>query len=1485
MKDKRMANYHSHKMYTNLFVRDSGAKYEEYIDRALELNQTVITSVEHGYQGNYWYLNELIEQKNEELQERRKRGEENVPDDLKFIFGTEAYWVKDRHEKDRSNCHMVILAKNENGRKKINLALSKANEDGMFASRPRLDFELIFKLPKDDVFVTSACIGYWNKYEDIEDITLRFHDYFGDNFMLEVQNHNTEQQKELNRKILKLAKKHNIEIIAGLDSHYIDEEKDSPIRKKLLEDQNIYYEDEDGWYMDYPSYDEVIRRFEEQGVLTKDEILRSIENTNIIETFDDYDLNRNIKLPTLFKDKTQVEKDKIFKDIINKEWNRFKKEENIPKEEWKMYIDGIKYEVGEVIKTGMCDYFLIHYYALKKGVEYGGHITKRGRGSAVGFFINTLLGFSKVDRFKAPIKLYPERFLTSDRIIKSKSLPDVDNNIDRQEPFVQAFRDLLGEHSIYPMVAFGTLQKSSAVKMYMRTMNINADIQNEVTKQLRKYEDDLIHCETEEEKENLNIYDYIEEQYVKYLDLSKDYQGIVVSKSVHPCFKAGTLIMTDKGYKKIEEINVGDNVLTHTNEFHPVLKTMRRKSEDIYKVKITGEELEVTGNHPFYVKESYESEAIWKSVEELKDGDLVGFAINQESKLPSWDGYVKKFKYKEIKLDKLKTYFTNKDFWWIVGRWFCDGWNEDFLRKSGKNKGRKVKRTIICCSKTEENELKEIIDRIGNLFDYKVQEERTTYKIIFKNCREFHEYLNQFGKYADGKHLTNDIFDLPMNLLQSFIEGYLSADGYKISENKYSFATVSRELAYGLQTCINKAYHTYCGISIDNRGLSEKDIIEGREVNRKLQYKGLFYLKSTDRTFNKYQDGHIWCKVKSKKRKEFNDYVYNIEVEKDHSYTANNIVVHNCAHLILNGDIREEIGLVRCESKASKKSVLTACIEGVMADHYKFLKTDLLIVDVVGLTEAIWKRIDKPSPSNNQLERWLAEPNCKAWDMYAKGYTLCVNQCEKEGTKNKCKRYKMKSTGELSSFVASIRPGFASLINDYLDRKPYTTGVSQLDEVLKDSYHYMLYQESIMAFLNWLGIDMKETYDIVKKISKKVYQKHPEQMVELKDRCRDMWVKNTGSEYLFDETFKTMENAGNYCFNSAHSYCVGNDGAEIAYTKAYYPYETYECCLNRYTKKNNKDKVSALEQEMKEAFGIDVGVMMWGKDNRQFTLDKENHCIYPNLSSIKSIGKNVSEELFNLYNLGISSFFELLVYLFPTGTSIDKTVLFYTNINVIPVTTINKSMVDILINLDYFKPFAKSQKLLTFFEYYKILFGKKAPKKSTIAKKIKDENVIKIIEDNSTPTVATYTKFNSVNALDQIWNYIPDTETSILQKLKYQKDYLGYLDYRDKSYGKNCFYIESIERLKSYTKIILYNISNGKQHQVKIWNSQLDKMQQPIGAGSVIYLTKESIRKKNQVRSTGERNPDTGKMIYEPIPDKFEFWLIKYQDITYEFEE
>lgn len=1120
---ENFSNYHSHKSWSNSIIADCPLLYEDYINRAVELGQSVITSVEHGFQGNYWALNEAILHKNMEFRKRRYKGEKNVPRDLKFVFGTEVYWVKDRHENDRSNCHMVILAKNENGRQAINYMLSIANEDGVFNKRARVDFELLNELPEDDVFITTACIAYWNKYEDIEDITLTFHKKFKNNFMLEIQCHHTDSQKELNKKILNMHYKYGIDIICGLDTHVINttspySDNDIKRRDKILEYKNLRYSDEEGWFMDYPDVKTIIKRLREQGVLNDSEIKRCIKNTGLIEQFDDlklggleivqegdrFYLDAPIKMPTLYPDLTIDERNNIFKDIIKKEWNKYKKAENVIKEDFPKYIDGIKYEVNEIVKCKMADYFLLHYKPMKDGVEkYGGHITKRGRGSGVSYFINTLLGFSKVDRFKTPIKLYPERFITADRILKAKAIPDLDNNIDRQEPFVQAFRDYLGEHSIYPMISFKPLQKSSAIKLYMGAEGIEANIQNEVTKGLKEYDKALKHCETEEDRESVGIKKYIDEKYHKYIELSKPYQGIIITKSAHPC-----------------------------------------------------------------------------------------------------------------------------------------------------------------------------------------------------------------------------------------------------------------------------------------------------------------------------------------------------------------------AHLVINGDIRKEVGLFRCisESSNNSKEVLTACIEGVSADHYKYLKTDLLIVDVVGLTEAIWERIGEESPSNTQLEKMLVtEKGQKAWEMYEEGLTLCVNQCEQQGTRNKCKRYKMKNTAELASFVSAVRPGFASQINNFLDRLPYTNGVDELDELFSDSQKYILFQENIMGFLSWLGIDMKETYEIVKKISKKVYTDHPEQMEELKNRCRPMWIKHVGSEKGFDKTFKVVELSGAYIFNASHAYCVGNDGAEVAYCKANYPFETYETCLNWFYRKNNKDKVSALQQEMLKGFNIKVGSMKWGLDNRKFTLDKENNCIYPCLSAIKGMGKTASNELYDLYNKKTyNNFFELLL-------------------DIKQYTLLESGMIEDLIKLDYFDCFGKSQKLLKIVDLYNLFYKKE--KGEVKAKKVFKKDKLPLgmseIEFKKYASKETEKQFSNVDIpklVKDMIKLIPDKNVPLFSKLKTQNDSLGYIDYINPEL-KNYGYI--LEVNDKYTpKVKIYRIDTGEIIEYKISR----KVYKGLSENDIIYIYGEE--EKFGQKANGEKyNSRKGKMEINWETDKTKLvkWIIEYE--------
>ena len=89
------------------------------------------------------------------------------------------------------------MARNENGRQAINDILSEANITGYYF-RPRVDLELLLSLPANDVFITTACIAFRGK-EDADDVILKLHEHFGDNFMLEIQNHLTEEQVNWNK--------------------------------------------------------------------------------------------------------------------------------------------------------------------------------------------------------------------------------------------------------------------------------------------------------------------------------------------------------------------------------------------------------------------------------------------------------------------------------------------------------------------------------------------------------------------------------------------------------------------------------------------------------------------------------------------------------------------------------------------------------------------------------------------------------------------------------------------------------------------------------------------------------------------------------------------------------------------------------------------------------------------------------------------------------------------------------------------------------------------------------------------------------------------------------------------------------------------------------------------------------------------------------------------------------------------------------------
>lgn len=532
-------NYHKHSYWTNIKVSDSTTSLEEYCKRAKELGHGIISSVEHGWQGHYIECHQLAE----------KYG-------LKFLFGTEAYWVKDRlsvdeaGHKDGTNCHICLLAMNENGRQAINDILSQAAIDGYYR-QSRIDLPLIMSLPAKDVIVTTACVAGW-KYDDIEDIYLKMFQHFGDNFYLEVQYHNTEVQKELNKRILKLHDKYNFPIIMGCDSHYIDE-KGKNDRDEFIKSKGMDYPDEDGWYMDYPDGETAYNRFAEQCVLSHDEIMEAINNTNVFLNVEEYDcpiFNHDIKMPTLYPNLSQEEKDALFENIIWDEWDKYKVE--VPMEKWEHYKEEIRNEVDIVKTTFHSDYFLLDYNIAKLGKEKGGVLTLTSRGSAPSFFITKLLGFTSIDRIAAKVHMYPERFMSPTRILETHSLADIDMNVAKQEPFWEAQEELLGYEHSKQMIAFQQLKPPAAWKMYAKSQNVDFETANTVSGFIKKWQKAVAHAE-EDEKDTIDIMDYIPKEYQEIYEKSVDYLGVISAVTPHAC---GSLIYQGDIRKEIGYIYV-----------------------------------------------------------------------------------------------------------------------------------------------------------------------------------------------------------------------------------------------------------------------------------------------------------------------------------------------------------------------------------------------------------------------------------------------------------------------------------------------------------------------------------------------------------------------------------------------------------------------------------------------------------------------------------------------------------------------------------------------------------------------------------------------------------------------------------------------------------------------------------------------------------------------------------------------------------------
>ena len=558
--------------------------------------------------------------------------------------------------------------------------------------------------------------------------------------------------------------------------------------------------------------------------------------------------------------------------------------------------------------------------------------------------------------------------------------------------------------------------------------------------------------------------------------------------------------------------------------------------------------------------------------------------------------------------------------------------------------------------------------------------------------------------------------------------------------------------------------------------------------------------------------------------------------------------VHPCAHLLLDKNILEEYGVVRLGDH------LCVMITSAEADEYKFLKNDYLIVLVWKLIADTFKEIDEPIIDANVLLEKIKDDD-RIWDLFKNGITCTLNQVDSDNGRKQAMRYGIHSFEDGAFIAAAIRPSFDSWREGFLSRKKYTTGSKDLDNVLKMTGGYILFQENLMQYFDWLGITPAESIGLIKKISKKKIK--PEDFSNLEKRLRDNWIKQTGTLKMFSETWRMIQSCISYGFASPHAAATSLDMCYGAYLKVNYPYEYYTVCFNNYD--GDTVRTEKLRKELRY-FNINLSDIKFRHSRSKYSYDKDNHLIYKGLRSIKFMSEDAAEDLYAIRFNQYDDFVDLLF-------DISKL-------------RVDARQMDILIKLDFFSEFGDINYLLTVTELFR-----KWHKRSTIPKKdcpFNLENAHQYITDE-----LKHTKNNEVRHSDKQWRIldirnfikaigdsIPYEKVTAKERLKYRLEYLGYIDYINDELDRRYIVVTNLDITYS-PRFQAYCLGTGEYCEMKIHKTKGQNKDvlsyyndKPIKDGDILYMKK--------CKKMPKRRKDEASGNWIPIQGEFEWWLNDY---------
>lgn len=266
-----------------------------------------------------------------------------------------------------------------------------------------------------------------------------------------------------------------------------------------------------------------------------------------------------------------------------------------------------------------------------------------------------------------------------------------------------------------------------------------------------------------------------------------------------------------------------------------------------------------------------------------------------------------------------------------------------------------------------------------------------------------------------------------------------------------------------------------------------------------------------------------------------------------------------------NGDVGKYVPLYRNITRNGATGPWIAQLDMVQCEgDAGLLKMDFLGLNNLDIITDTIRRVKRNNGIEIDIQHIPEEKEVFA-KIFSNGNTDTVFQFESGGMKDMLRQFKPGNMEDIVLLVAAYRPGPMQFIPDIIkvkhgQMKPHYIA-DGLEEILKETYGYPIYQEQVMQIFNKIGgFSLGESDVIRRAMSKKKLAVLTDPKTNYKGKFMDGLMKHGATMQDAEAFWEQLLDFANYAFNKSHAACYATISYMTAWLKYHYPAE-YMCSV------------------------------------------------------------------------------------------------------------------------------------------------------------------------------------------------------------------------------------------------------------------------------------------------------------------------------------